>query len=276
MSGGSEGQGSKQDDDFKVYIKFHIVQSTARKNLSMPSQTASSTTGNSSSTTTGNTATSTKPTDLFRQASTTNTFNVQHTSDIESNKFFVYGLFFMNTGSSDASANRLVFFLFNCAPEHVKQSLIQTQTNTYLIRKPLFAHSSTSSMLYGSTSKIESSSASTTTTSRSSLSTEPYKFYCSRNARKSIQVNPTTSNKNLIKKCFSISEVLINELYGASSASNTNDAYLIYYLNRIEEKCAKYYIKSLIHYLAMNSIVKQPKPVPAQSEEDLQNKVFIE
>lgn len=222
-----------ESENFKVYMKFHIVQSTAKQDLPSPLASSSST----SSSGIGSNQTGGGMHSKSRTSTTSANMFIQHSADnIDSNKFFVYGLFFLNTG--DVASNRLVFFLFNCVPEHIKLSLIQPQANTYLVRKPLFAHSVPPT----TQSKVEFT--------RSNSSNEPYKFYFSRNARKSSTMGSSLSSKNLIKKCFSISEILArNELFGANFSNNPNDTYLLYCLNRIEERCAKFYIKSLIHYL---------------------------
>lgn len=83
--------------NFKVYIKMQIVQSTAKQSLSSPS---------SSSSGVGATSTYTsKSSEFVRQNSTattgTNSF-IQNPSvtDIDSNKFFVYGMFFLSPAST--------------------------------------------------------------------------------------------------------------------------------------------------------------------------------
>ena len=91
--------------------------------------------------------------------------SAQPTAHESDNRFLVFGLFFLNRngqvssqssegstagpstssfGATSASAagnasNRLVFFMFNCAPDNVKHSIVNHQSNTYLIRKSLFS-----------------------------------------------------------------------------------------------------------------------------------------
>lgn len=122
-----------------------------------------------------------------------------------------------------------------------------------------------------SSSRVDFTAAPSSKASASSSNQDPYKFYPSKNSRRSMNYG-SGSSKNLIKKAFSISDILLrNDLFGPSLSSNLNDSYLLAFLNRIEERCARFYIKSLIHYLATCSIGKMA--VRLVGGEDEKNKV---
>ena len=122
-----------------------------------------------------------------------------------------------------------------------------------------------------SSSRVDFTAAPSSKASASSSNQDPYKFYPSKNSRRSMNYG-SGSSKNLIKKAFSISDILLrNDLFGPSLSSNLNDSYLLAFLNRIEERCARFYIKSLIHYLATCSIGKMA--VRLAGGEDEKNKV---
>lgn len=179
------------------------------------------------------------------------------------NRFFVFGLFFLNnTHSKDmnrkssignpncqpSSSNRLVFFLFNCVPDNIKHTIIKTQSSTYLIRKPLF-----------SSQKICHKNSSQST-NNAPLFSDTYRFYYSKNANdvrlhstdnSSNLINPNSQTPNrIIKKSFSISDILrYNLVFNKLSDYDNDPQFFLNYIDYIEESCAKSYIKSVIHYL---------------------------
>jgi hypothetical protein len=241
--------------------------------------------------------------------------------NIMENKFFIYGFFFLSnnqsggsgfdntpvkssslsdlsdrinnnnsaiaTTTTTAAPNRLVFFIFNCAPDNIKHSLINLQTNTYLIRKSLFPIQKTSNLSSNNSNGNINTSNLTTSSSSSFTSVngnepnfslhESYRFYASKNTTETISQQqqpqpqqqqtlkvPASSNRNrtqsnsvsssttvgnLSKKCPTISEILRNFLV----SSYASDVYFLNYLDFIEEVCAKSYIKSIIHFLGSNT-----------------------
>lgn len=265
-------------DTVKVYLKYNIVQSTARVGSQMSSSSSSST-----SAATG----SNKPNDLFR-TSTGGGFVQAHSNDVDQNKFFIYGFFFLNdpnaakqladTSQSAADspismasgANRLVFFLFNPMLDNAKNSLIQTQSNTYLFRKLLFTPCASGGGGKADGHQTYSRTGSTTTTFTD------YRFYYSKNAPRlnSISLSSSSSGgvqtsgatngatKTFMRKFHNMSDIIKYNVNVANSSMSDNGtggnvAYLASFLDQIEEKCAKSYVKSLLHYMATYAMANQ-------------------
>jgi hypothetical protein len=191
----------------------------------------------------------------------------------------IFGLFFLNSSSSLAKkydnnstlpSSNLVFFLFDSIPENIKDSLLNNNTNTYLIRKPLF----TSQKIFQKNSNIHQSMDSNSSTNKVSF-IETYRFYMSKtmtnlersgkanNSSNDFNLSKTNSNNNsgnntfnstiptptnLIKKCYSITDILKYHLGATTSSSSI---FSLNCLNFIEETCAKSYIKSIIHFMGI-------------------------
>ena len=276
------------EKNFEAYLKFNVVQATAK----LPPPSSSS---NNQAYQSKNSLNDFNYNSLSSNVSKASNFSHQH-SDIENNRFFIFGLFFLNSAnqtgahssnekyskqsSTSSSSNRLVFFLFNSVPENIKDSLINTNTNTCVIRKSLF-----------STQKVfQKSSFGNDSTPNPKVSLfDSYRFFCSKNGhdRKSsndLNAYKASSNSgnstfntttiptptNLIKKIYNISDILKFHLM----LNSPNYAFLLSYIDYIEETCAKSYIKSLIHYMAIYSInhsqrimdnVQFVNPIPAKT-----------
>ena len=194
-------------DSFKIFIKFNIHQTTS-KNIYSSSF-------NSNSNRTSNSQKSNPWMSHFQL------INPQY--DIENNKFFIYGFFFINLDKNTEQnepraqdSNRLVFFLFNSVSESLKTSLIHTQSNSYLIRKSLF----------------------TTTNS------PEYKFYISKNTiAKAASSLDLKSQQIQLRK---LSDILKQNLL----LNSQNDQSFLNMIDLIEENCAKTYVNSIVHFLA--------------------------
>lgn len=229
---------NQSQENFCAYLKFNIGQVTSKQTVSSPSSCCNQ-----------NKLDNTQTSNPWLK-STNFMNNTNQQNEIESNKFFVYGFFFLSPNSdpdqSNSSlspcsySNRLVFYLFNCVPEIIKTSLI-TQSNSYLIRKSLFS-------------------------TQKSLVSDLFKFYSNKPASNSLNprlssnssVDLKSGQKNILKKSLTLSDILKIEL--GLTNSNLNDATFLNLIDFIEENCAKSYIRSLIHYLATFSL--------EQSEED--------
>jgi hypothetical protein len=170
--------------------------------------------------------------------------------EMENNKFLIFGLFFLNSSSgltkkydnnSTLPSSNLVFFLFDSIPENIKDSLLNNNTNTYLIRKPLF----TSQKIFQKNSNIHQSMDSNSSTNKVSF-IETYRFYVSKtmtnherngkaNNSNDFNLSKTNSNNNsgnntfnstiptptnLIKKCYSITNILKYHLGATTSSSS--------------------------------------------------------
>ena len=187
------GQRQEIVNNFRFYIKFNVAHVTSESEAK-----------NSNHTNQPPHANSNDPANLSSINWFRNINSIQR-HDIE-NRFFIFGLFFLNGASNTqpastlnedstcqqphpAASNRLVFFLFNCVPDNIKQTLINTHSNTYLIRKSLFstqkiAQKSNS----GSSASVGSSSNNLNINSGSDLASkvvfaDSYRFYCNKNAQ---------------------------------------------------------------------------------------------
>lgn len=118
-------------DSFKSFIKFNISHVTSKQSEASPSN--SSVNQNKIDIQKSNPWTSHFQTNLINQQ-----------FDVENNKFYVYGLFFIPSESTtmNQDPNRLVIFVFNTVPENIKSSLVHSQSNSFLTRKPLFTSNS--------------------------------------------------------------------------------------------------------------------------------------
>ena len=182
----------------------------------------------------------------------------QFQSDSE-NRFYLFGLFFLNYPTSHHSptlqsqpSNRLVFILFNCVPDNVKVSMINSHSNTYLILKPLYSASHRQS-------QHQFQKGISSTLNSEIKFTDVCKFYYAKSAsdvRKQggdsqsgayPSFKSTTEPTNMIKKIYSMSETLKFYLI------NPVELFLNY-VDFIEENCANSYIKSVIHYLGVNAV----------------------
>jgi hypothetical protein len=227
-----------------------------------------------------------------------------HLNDTE-NRFFTFGVFFLNANSTplpsssslptpstdnniqppqrpttsnqpNTASNRLVFFLFSCVPDNVKHSIVNSQSNTYLIRKPLF-----SCERVFNNNKANSAAQSNACTNMP----DTYRLYSNtrnvsnkQNADASAitSVNSTTNNNSscvsgtsssnlrnkaansIIKKSFSISDILRDHLvFNKLNEYDNKPEFFLNYIDYIEESCAKSYIKSVIHYLGKLNLVVQ-------------------
>ncbi|RNA30074.1 hypothetical protein BpHYR1_004243 [Brachionus plicatilis] len=194
-------------DSFKIFIKFNLHQTTSKNCYPSPSNSN------------------------YNRASNTHKSNpwmsqsqiINPQFDIENNKLYIYGLFFINADASTdqceprvQDSNRLVFFLFNSVSESLKTSLIHTQSNSYLIRKSLF------------------------TTSNSS----EHKFYISKNTiAKAASHQDLKGQQIQLRK---LSDILKQNL----CLNSQNDGSFLSMIDLIEENCAKTYVNSIVHFLA--------------------------
>ena len=115
------------------------------------------------------------------------------------NRFFVYGLFFLNNSVSSESiqaTNRLVFFMFDCMFDNIKKSIINSNSNTYLIRKSLF---SAQKIIHNSKTQNMSQSASASTSESNKIAfSDTYRFYYSKSASDQLRSTTTTNNSSSI------------------------------------------------------------------------------
>lgn len=259
---------------FESYLKFNIAQITARHPANTTQQQQKSTNTNSNH--------FTKTNDMYFDSASGSKQNVnflhqQQQHEIENNRFLIFGLFFLNSSPDltkkyenySSSSSNLVFFLFNSIPENVKDSLLNNNTNTYLIRKPLF----TSQKIFQKNNTHQPDS-SNSTNKVSFLDT--YRFYTSKTmtnqdrtakSYNNIDLNSSRTNANnsgnstfnstiptptnLIKKCYSITDILKYHLVATKSSSSH---FSLNCINFIEETCAKSYIKSVIHFMGIYSM----------------------
>jgi len=205
------------------------------------------------------------------------------------NRFFIFGLFFLNNSLSNdltvnnsqmsVSSNRLVFFMFDCMSDNIKKSIINSNSNTFLIRKSLFSNQKISNKVNlsnepnkiafsdkykfycskNSTDQLKTTNNTSTTTNNNN-NVGKYKFSSNNGEVKSsfISSNNASSNltpTNFMKKVFSISDILKFHLIQFNNNSNTNDLFFLNYIDFIEENCAKSYIESVIHYLGLHSSI---------------------
>ena len=202
------------------------------------------------------------------------TRNMNPLEEQNDNRFFIFGLFFLNYSNDNQQvSNRLVFFIFDCMFDNIKKSLISSNSNTYLIRKSLF-----------STQKISHKFNQTPTAESNKLAfSDTHRFYCNKSASDSLRSNTnqtnnragnmnrmtssdlitsrnsiipsTTTPSNFMKKVFSISDILKFHL---PFNNNSNDLLFVNYVDFIEENCAKSYIESVIHYVGIHSSINAP------------------
>jgi len=169
-------QAAKQNEQFKCYLKFNN-EATAN------CQSTSAAGSNKLNSRSANVVAPPAPVQLTRY-------------DCLENKFFVYGLFFLNnnnsisqtaganlkSGTASSVDNKLVFFLFNCEPESIKYSLINSQANTYLIRKYLFAASSSATTSKTPQQQPQKQHKQQKKKNTNALADCLYKFYFSKNS----------------------------------------------------------------------------------------------
>jgi len=221
------------------------------------------------------------------------------------NRFFVYGLFFLNntvSGESSQASNRLVFFMFDCLFDNIKKSMINSSSNTYLIRKSLF-----SAQKINNSSKNQNMSQTSTSESNKIAFSDTYRFYYRKGASDQLRStnnssSTTTNNINTIstsnrkisngealnsriymnnnsapvsttpntfrKKFFSISDILKFHLNNYTNYVSSNDSTFLYYLDMVEENCAKSYIESVVHYLGIHSSSNPSVPRSTSLTED--------
>ncbi|CAF0823180.1 unnamed protein product [Brachionus calyciflorus] len=194
-------------DSFKSFIKFNISHVTSKQSVASPSNS-----------TLNQNKIDNQKSNPWTSHFQTNLINQQF--DVENNKFYVYGLFFIPSESTtmDQDPNRLVIFVFNTVPENIKSSLVHTQSNSFLTRKPLFTSNSNSE----------------------------YKFYHSKNS-----IFKTSSNQDLKSQQIPLNLKKLSDILKHNLIINVqNDSLFLNLIDLIEENCAKTYIKSVINYLA--------------------------
>jgi hypothetical protein len=268
-----ENGSDANERNFQYFLKFSINQETAMSSSSFAADSSNPKNDSSSTATPLSNVSNNNNNNNnnLGQQSTASTYkNYLSQSEIENNRFIIFGFFFLNqqttcplstkssslpnerqTGKASSSSHphRLVFFLYDCVPDSIKKSLINVESNTFLIRKALFQSD------YKAMSKSNSSS------SEKLAHNETYRFYSNKRINpaqnESSNMHKNTSHSvlsmagNLVKKCFSIADIL---KYHCSMSYGSNQYFLLNYIDHIEEVCYKSYIRSLLRYLAFHSL----------------------
>lgn len=298
--------------NFKFYFKCNVAKVTSESHTTAASQL--------------NAHEATQPNNWLKKINKA-TNSIQQ-NDTE-NRFFIFGLFFLNTpktsninnaakemsaSTSDINldsnstnqvprspssnlqnaSNKLVFFLFNCVPDNLKHSIVNCQSNTYLIRKPLFSNQKIAghhkTPAHNANRDFNSNSY-----ANANASSDTYRFYCNKyandirrhtsdtaafsqhnnnahnlnaksntNSAMNHNLNSQTSS-SIIKKSFSISDILRDHLiFNKLNDYDTKPEFFLNYIDYIEESCAKSYIKSVVHYLGLYATQRLMSTIPKQ------------